>query len=291
MGKYNDGDWLEFPKAKKFNPDKIQERVLIEEKLDGERLALWNFHAYGRRESSVTFRRENKWDLMPGHIQELATDIPVEGEIFVPGGTSSEVKTALINTPEKIDFVAFRLATELVLPHVHRSNLQALGFKVPKLLEQFSSGCKPEDPYSDLDCVHGFLESYARRNKLEGWILKEYDYDNVWWKYKLEETVDLIVTGIQSGRGKYTGQCGALICSLWNPIRKIGEDQFIEVAKVSGMTDLERAAISHKDIGRVVEVRYQCIAAKGRLRHPRFVRWRDDKPANECLLPERINNA
>ena len=37
-------------------------------------------------------------------------------------------------------------------------------------------------------------------------------------------------------------------------------------------------------LGKVIEVRYQYIGDKGRLRHPNFVRWRDDKPPDECTL-------
>ena len=32
-----------------------------------------------------------------------------------------------------------------------------------------------------------------------------------------------------------------------------------------------------KDIGRIVEVEYQRVTRLGKLRHPRFKRWRDDK--------------
>jgi len=74
MTNIQNGDWLEFPKAKKYNPEKIGEWILIEEKLDGERLALWKGHAYGRHISSVTFRRENKWESMPLHIVERRVD-------------------------------------------------------------------------------------------------------------------------------------------------------------------------------------------------------------------------
>ncbi len=37
-----------------------------------------------------------------------------------------------------------------------------------------------------------------------------------------------------------------------------------------------------KDLGRVFEVEYDRVAAKGKLRFPRFVCWRPDKPKEEC---------
>jgi len=36
----------------------------------------------------------------------------------------------------------------------------------------------------------------------------------------------------------------------------------------------------------VMEVSYQYVGDKGRLRHPNFVRWREDKPAAECTLSQ-----
>lgn len=38
--------------------------------------------------------------------------------------------------------------------------------------------------------------------------------------------------------------------------------------------------------GAVCEVEYQDVASKGRLQHPRFVRWRDDKLAEECFISQ-----
>lgn len=110
-------------------------------------------------------------------------------------------------------------------------------------------------------------------DRAEGFVFKHHQHDDDPLKYKLEHTCDLIVWGIEPGEGKFAGQCGALVCGLIDGTA---------VANVSGFTDSVRAAISDKDIGRVVEVKYQYVGAGGKLRHPRFVRWRDDKDADKC---------
>jgi ATP-dependent DNA ligase len=62
-----------------------------------------------------------------------------------------------------------------------------------------------------------------------------------------------------------------------------GSDELTEITRVSGMPDEQRLDIDEKkDLGRVVEVEYQDVGNGGRLIHPRFVRWRDDKPASQC---------
>ena len=95
-------------------------------------------------------------------------------------------------------------------------------------------------------------------------------------KWKPVKTLDAVVTDIKPGKGKYDNQVGALILSV----------EGREVANVSGMSDAERAAMGEHNIGQVVEVAYQYVGSKGRLRHPRFIRFRDDKLPEQCLLSQ-----
>lgn len=97
-----------------------------------------------------------------------------------------------------------------------------------------------------------------------------------WAKHKLVQTADVVCVGFKDGDGKYLGLVGAIECAL--------ADGTV-VARCSGMSDAERVRISDDPdayIGRVLEVSYQYVGSRGRLRHPRFVRWRDDKRAAEC---------
>ena len=122
----------------------------------------------------------------------------------------------------------------------------------------------------------------AKRRGVEGWVFKVSNYHG-WWKLKVVKTVDLVVTGLKDGRGKYLGLVGALKCSTW---RWGSNLKLVEVAAVSGMTDEQRVDIDSGHVGRVCEVAYQLVGSRGRLRHPRFVRWRPDKRAEDCTLSQ-----
>ena len=90
----------------------------------------------------------------------------------------------------------------------------------------------------------------------------------------------MIITGFNvSTAGKHLGKLKSWRCSAYV------NGELKEVANVSGMKEDVRYAFNpNEDIGRVIEVKAQEIASKGRLRHPRFIRWRDDKPQKECTI-------
>lgn len=91
-------------------------------------------------------------------------------------------------------------------------------------------------------------------------------------KIKLEVTVDLLVTSVVRGDGKYAGTLGALRC-----VDKAGN-----VHMISGMTDKQRADWWHTPsliTNHVVEVQAMCVLPNGSLREPRFKAVRHDKTA------------
>ena len=276
----NLGQNLIFPKLKVLS-DKCRPKTpfIVEEKLDGESMILWRGHAYGRRTSSVTGERENKWDQLPLWITNLAREVKVHGELHVEQGTASDVKSALKEGRETnwdgelcklLRFTAYRLHDFTYPPYVARCMLEAQGWTIPEPLNHILG---PEIwPADAIDTE--LLYTYAIRRDIEGWVLKAEDGE--WFKYKVERTCDMVVVGFKEGNGKYLGQIGALLC-------KAGETE----AAVGGMTDEMRETLTEmsdagKLNGAVVEVEYQCVASAGGLRHPRFKRIREDKNANEC---------
>lgn len=120
----------------------------------------------------------------------------------------------------------------------------------------------------------------------EGIILKhvmgEYHQgkrSRLWIKVKAIQTADGVITGFTSGEGKYSDTIGAI---------KIGQyrnGKFIkQITKISGMTDDLRYELGSNQemyMGKVVEFAYQNKTDES-YRHPRFKRFRDDKPAREC---------
>lgn len=151
-------------------------------------------------------------------------------------------------------------------------------------------------------------EATGKPKVLEGIIVKNPDalYEKkksyAWMKVKAEETEDLRVIGVFSGQAdtKYADQLGGLI------VDRLG----VEVRVGGGFSDLERAELWElwkkdaallgvsPDVGfkgqafaatglraagastlltRLVEVEFHEVTPDGSLRHPRFIRFRDDK--------------
>ncbi len=84
-------------------------------------------------------------------------------------------------------------------------------------------------------------------------------------------TEDLTCIGFREGQGKYRSTLGALI-----GFTKEG----VEVDVGGGLSDDERAQIWFNQnlyLGRVFEAEARAKFASGSLRHPNFIRWRDDK--------------
>lgn len=114
--------------------------------------------------------------------------------------------------------------------------------------------------------------SNAQELGYEGFVLKDGNLLN-WRKHKTVKSIDLIVRRVLPGEGAFLGFCGSL---------ELMTNEGYIVGRASGMDWPTRRVISAEDIGRVCEVEYQYVGNRGRLRHPRFVRWRDDKSPREC---------
>lgn len=134
-----------------------------------------------------------------------------------------------------------------------------------------------------------FLQDLATQSKglAEGVMLKGGNLSN-WKKVKKENTIDCFIVGYLPGKGKYAGKVGSLRCAVYNNVGKV-----IEIATAGGFNDeirdwlTEQFKINRKEIlSQVIELQYQFVATQGRLRHPRFKDWRDDKLCTECLTDQ-----
>lgn len=93
-------------------------------------------------------------------------------------------------------------------------------------------------------------------------------------KIKLENTEEMVVSGVHIGQGKYSKTLGYLLV----------KDVHGVTHKVSGMTDDERDTWWNDPeliIGKVVEVQFMQRLANGSLREPRFKAVRHDKTVKE----------
>lgn len=127
---------------------------------------------------------------------------------------------------------------------------------------------------SNEDEIWQFYETFQNRG-LEGAMVKPLDgfYDKKrsysWLKLKGCESIDLIVSGHFEGSGKYTGTLGGLIV----------DNKGVEVRVGGGFTDAQRHDIwsaRAETVGRMIEIEFHQITSDGSLRHPRFLRFRDE---------------
>lgn len=207
----------------------------------------------------------------------------VEGELHVPGKGREAVKTALKEAPDTLRFAVF--GTNMVNP----------GMPLDVLRAWCKIGGLESLDFLPVGALSSTIEWSASVLGLscDGVVYKDTMYGQ-WYKEKNQRTIDCVVMGMKPGIGKYWGQCGALTVGVHEPNYEaklfdripITGAATIAVAHVSGMDDAIRSQMTSDDIGRVCEIKYERVGSKGRLQHPRFVAWRDDKQPEDCTLDQ-----
>lgn len=223
----------------------------------------------------------------------------VDMEIVASGERCSDVTTHLSDSlPVRI--------IPFAMPMLNGEAIHGLG---PDVIEEhlrqyglgFSKWMWAPDLHSLLDkdlrktvetfeLVNKSLIEKAKAQKLEGWMLKSGGQYGKWFKVKPEDPIDCVITGVKAGEGKYVGQIGSILCSVWDDSSGL-HPQLKEIAKASGMTDAQRKEMTAMHaagtlVGKVVQLRYQMVGSGGRLIHPRFDEWRPDKPDRQCTIDQ-----
>lgn len=195
-------------------------------------------------------------------------------ELWREGRNASYVKSGIVNEDKDLTLEVFAVPTlDHQMPlHELADQVQRWGLSLPP----WYSLVKPNSDNSGSGDWHELrlgirkvddLPMELSKGSMEGYVMKDSNFSE-FYKHKPFMTADLEVVAVKPGKRKYTGQVGALICA-----NGFGE----VIANVSGMSDEQRLELSDQDIGRIVEVKYQYVGDGGRLRHPTFVRFRDDK--------------
>ena len=148
-------------------------------------------------------------------------------------------------------------------------------FSVMRLTPQF-------DPTEDM---HDWLISLG----YEGSMIKRLDAPygsgkrgHGWFKIKATHTIDVVLMGYKPGENGFAGMVGALIFGQHDKDGKL-----VERGRASGRISmkLRKDITDHQDeyLGRVFEIAHMGRMKDG-LRHPVFLRWRDDKLAEEVTI-------
>lgn len=239
------------------------------DKLDGHRLLLRVGAAYRRS------RVRNEWSALPPHIQALALDEWLDGELYLPGEPATAVATALSGLHAgRLRFGPFHCPGRALDPRAEHSLLRSLGLAPPQYIGRYTGDeiAARWDEWSRqlVPCLSG-----------EGLVLKLMATEPVWHKLKRVSTIDLPVVAMSAGRGRLAGSVGALLCRLpGGALVRVG----------SGLDDRQRRHLSRRDLGRICEVAYLRRTERGSLQHPRFLRWRDDLPQEAGIFPNFGNS-
>jgi bifunctional non-homologous end joining protein LigD len=269
---------------------------IAEPKLDGSRYMLYldedgTVHLYSRRD----FPRIDKAANLP-HIAKPYPGLEgcvLDGEVMHPNPTKLGDTTGIMNS-----LPAKAIARQDVEGKLHYNVFDILYYhgvdvrqkplrERRQLLEMVvdimhNLHVSPVPQHFDKD---GLFRSILAAGG-EGTVLKNRNspYGVNWVKNKRVADFSVIISGYKPGQGKYAGSLGAVAVSVYK------DGQLVEVGFASGMTDAEREDIwTRRDeyLGAVIDISAQEVTKDGRMRHPRWLRFRDDV-APETLTFEKL---
>jgi DNA ligase-1 len=107
--------------------------------------------------------------------------------------------------------------------------------------------------------------------------------NKTWYKIKKVNTFDVVVMGFYEGTGKHKGRLGGLTFGAYH------DGKLVRIGKTGGgFDDNEREhlwTIRESVAGMVMEIQANDLVGSKEIRtprHPQFIRFRDDKKAEEC---------
>jgi len=297
----------------------MNEDYTMEPKLDGIRLLL-SFDQHGRLFQAFTRSGRNVIDQVPALWKLECPELPA--------WTVLDCEFGYVIRPDLIDFnqtmrvmgsghaEAQRKAYEIkFLPTAHVFDILMTG-------DRWTSGLPQGERREMIESLHAPKKSWHGMRLTDSHVVLGYEHfdafyttyvnyggegvmlkntmatyvqesrpTQTWYKVKKFATADVVITGFQEGQGKYKGQVGAVKFGFYERNNALGGGgQLVECGQCSGMDDMTRllitasqAALMHS----VMEVRYFGLTA-GTMRHPQFLRLRQDKKMFECT-PDQVS--
>lgn len=252
---------MEQVKARRW---KGQDLPFAQHKMDGHRVLVC-------RGKMITRTGINLWDkIKDSRHAQVPEGVVLDCELHLPGLQATSVKTLLNEDPDRLVLTPFAVPSHRHLIFDAAMDLiRELGYTPPETLREFP-------------CDEDWLLNHIEQEGIEGLVLKRCHMEE-WFKLKPVETVDCVVMSTtKSTAPTQFGDLKAVQVGVYD-----GEE-LVRIASVgSGFTKEFRESCDRESlVGRVCEVSYDSVAAKGQLKFPRFVRWRDDKEATECTLSQ-----
>ncbi|WP_292345846.1 non-homologous end-joining DNA ligase [Methanoregula sp. PtaB.Bin085] len=268
----------------------------------GQRFTLWS-----RSDADLTEKFPELAEL-----QTLAPGTVLDGEIVVMSGGKPDMQALLTRLQGRAPGAGAPAVTYLVFDILCRGGKDLTRLPLAERQRILRDAVR-EGPHIVIsEPVPGNGEEYYRAavaRGLEGIMAKRADspYEpgvrsGAWLKIKVTKTCDCIIAGYTPGRGGRSPAFGALILGLYDrgtlvPAGKVGTG--FSDRLLSGLMQLFAPLVVPEphfpgfhsstvwlDPVLVCEVGYLAVTKDRRLRMPRFVRMRDDKPAAACTTDQ-----
>lgn len=295
--------------AKKYNGEILRNDIVVTEKLDGNRCiakfnnnsGLWEFKSRNGKSMNVAFDMTgfDTTRIYDGEVMSRR-----QADLVLERMYAIKNKTEFVNTDAREAQLLFNETSGLINRKSGKKDLIYNVFDIiddssdyetrrEALIDEFTE-YDPEYNIrivpqlykgKDINVINELLDRITSMGG-EGIMLNKLDrtYENkrtdALLKYKQVKRIDMLVTDIEYGNGKYDGLIGALCCTI-----SVDNGETISCKVGSGLNDDQRYkwALNPQDIiGKIVEVAYHEVTSNKvtgdlSLRFPRLIRVREDK--------------
>ena len=259
----------------------------VQEKLDGYYIEIYrgeNIHLYTKGRNNDLWPKLAQIEAISRQISALPVNTHIKAELWAEGIQASSVPTLIKNCDKRLIISPFEMplygGQDSSGWNIEQVNQKLTGFHLPQMVN-FCKGNESAKSFDDEE-IDNWLK-LARKRKIEGWVFKDRHCGN-YYKLKPEWTIDAFVAGTTTcTSGQFLGGLKAIQIAVYK-----GNEKIILADVGTGFDkDFRMTVDGNTLIGRVAEIRYQNIAANGRLKFPVFIRWRDDeKSASKCIYEQ-----